>query len=333
MTALTRMPFRRSADALLVAAMAIVLGATLLAILGLRPPSLAERTRRVESELRCPVCQGLSIADSPAGLAVEMRGVVAEQLAAGASETEVRDFFIERYGRWIALAPDPSGPNLLLWAIPGVLLIGGASVVVARSRQRHRRATIETNDAVAARPRRLAIGLAAGFVVAAVAIPMAVAVVPRSAGQEITGRPVPQTAPLIADLEARVAADPTDVGSLVALGDSYFEADRTADAADAYGRALKASPDDVGALVGLGALLLGAGRPDGALPLVDRAATLSPALPDAYLYRAIARYQLAGGLVPEVRADILRFLELAPNDPRRTLADQLLAAPPSSSPP
>ena len=119
----------------------------------------------------------------------------------------------------------------------------------------------------------------------------------------------------------------------MALGDAYADADRSADAADAYGRALKASPDDVGALVGLGILLLGAGRPDGALPLIDRAATLSPALPDVHLYRAIARYQVAGWLTADARADILRFLELAPNDPRRTLAEQLLAAPAPSARP
>lgn len=334
MTALARPSLRRSSDAVLAVAMLVVLGATLLAALGLRPPTLAERSRQLESELRCPVCQGLSIADSPAQLAVEMRRVVAAQLASGASDADVRAYFIERYGRWIVLTPDPSGTNLLLWALPGLTLIGGAATLVARSRRRRRRVVVgSTDDTAAPRPRPQAIALAVGIVFAAVAIPLVVAVVPRSLGQEITGRPAAQAAPLIADLEARVAADPTDVGSLVALGDSYVAADRTADAADAFGRALKTSPDDVGALVGLGGLLLAAGRPDGALPLVDRAATVSPALPDAYLYRAIIRYQLAGRLTVDARADVLRFLELAPNDSRRMLAEQLLADPsPSSAP-
>ena len=334
MTALARPAIRRSADALLGAAILIVLGATLLAALGLRPPTLAERTRRLESELRCPVCQGSSIADSPAELAVEMRSVVAERLATGAQDADVRAYFVERYGRWILLAPDPTGPNLLLWAVPGLMLVGGAAAVVARSRRGQRRVAIRSTDGTAAaRPRPLAIGLAVGIVIAAVAIPMAVAVMPRSSGQEITGRPATQAAPSIEDLQARVAADPTDTGALVALADAYADTGRSADAAEAYGRALKASPDDVGALVGLGVLLLGTGRPDGALPLVDRAATFAPALPDAHLYRAIARYQLAGWLTADARADVLRFLELAPNDPRRTLAEQLLAAPaPSAAP-
>ena len=162
---------------------------------------------------------------------------------------------------------------------------------------------------------------------------MAVAVTPRSSGQEITGGIAGQAAPSIEQLEARASADPADVGSLVALGDAYVAAGRPADAGDAYGRALEAEPDDVGALIGLGSLLLGNGRPDGAVVLLDRAVTVAPGFPDAYLYRAIARYQLAGSLTTDARADVLRFLELAPNDPRRTLAEQLLAAPAASATP
>ena len=61
--------------------------------------------------------------------------------------------------------------------------------------------------------------------------------------------------------------------------------------------------------------------------------TLAPALPDGYLYRAIARYELAGSLTSDARSDVLRFLALAPNDPRRTFAEQLLAKPgPSGAP-
>ncbi|MDQ6909282.1 MAG: cytochrome c-type biogenesis protein CcmH, partial [Actinomycetota bacterium] len=265
---MARPGLRESIDALLIGAVVLVLGAALVAALGLRPPSLSERTRSLESELRCPVCQGLSIADSPAELAVEMRSVVAARLAAGASDADVRAYFVERYGSWILLAPDPAGPNLLLWAIPGLVLIGGAAAVVARSRHRQRRATIGPGGAVAAStPRPLVFGLATVIVIAAVAIPLAVAVTPRSSGQEISGGTADQAAPSIEQLEARASADPADVGSLVALGDAYVAAGRPADAGDAYGRALKAEPDHVGALIGLGSLLLGAGRPDGAVSL------------------------------------------------------------------
>lgn len=335
MTAWARPTLRGSADALLVAVVVLVLGAALLSALGLRPPNPDERAHRLESELRCPVCQGLSIADSPAALAGEMRSVVAQQVATGATDADVRTYFVERYGQWIRLAPDDSGPNLVLWAAPGLMLIGGAAVVVARTRRRERRVPAEPDDRVATdRPRPLALAAAIAIVIAAVAVPLAVAVGPRSLGGQITGgQATTQAAPAIEDLRARVTADPTDVGALVALGDAYAGAGRAGEAADSYGRALKTEPDDVGALVGLSSLLLGAGRPDGALPLLDRAVAVAPDLPDAYLYRSIARYQLAGALTADARADVLRFLDLAPNDPRRTLADQLLTAPgPSGAP-
>jgi cytochrome c-type biogenesis protein CcmH len=334
-TAKARPALRGSADALLVLATLVVVGAALLAAVGLRPPGPAERARRLESELRCPVCQGLSIADSPAQLAVEMRRVVVEKVAAGAPDGDVRAYFVERYGQWILLAPDGSGPDLLLWAVPGLLLIGGAGVVVERARQRERVTRRGPRDgAVSERPRALALATAIAMVVAAVAIPLTIAVGPRAFGAQITGgQRMPQAAPAIEDLQARVSADPTDVGALVALGDAYSGAGRATDAADAYGRALKTSPDDIGALVGLGSLLLVAGRPDGALPLLDRAVVVAPDLPDAYLYRSLARFQLAGSLTADARADVLRFLDLAPNDPRETLAEQLLAAPdPSGTP-
>jgi cytochrome c-type biogenesis protein CcmH len=334
-TARRRAALRLPADALLVGAVLLVVVAALLSALGLRPEGADDRARRLESELRCPVCQGLSIADSPATLAGEMRSVVAEQVAAGAGDADIRAYFVERYGQWILLVPDAVGANLLLWAAPGLLLLGGAAVVVTRTRRRGVRAPVEAVEKVASeRPRPLALAAVFGIVIAAVAIPLAVAVGPRALGGQITGgQATTQAAAPIDDLQARVTTNPTDVGALVALGDAYAVAGRAGDAADAYGRALKVEPDDIGALVGLSSLLLGAGRPDGALTLLDRAVAIAPDLPDAYLYRAIARYQLAGSLTADARADALRFLELAPNDPRRTLADQLLAgATPSSSP-
>lgn len=330
-----RAALRGPADALLVGAVLLVVVAALLSAVGLRPASGDERARRLEAELRCPVCQGLSIADSPAVLAGEMRGVVAQRVAAGESDAGIRAYFVERYGQWILLVPDAAGANLLLWAAPGLLLLGGAAVLVARTRRPGVRRPVEGGERVAGqRPRPLALAAALGIVIAAVAVPLAVAVGPRALGGQITGgQATTQAAPAIDDLLARVTVDPTDVGALVALGDAYAGAGRAGDAADAYGRALKVEPDDVGALVGLSALLLSGGRPDGALTLLDRAVAVAPDLPDAYLYRSIARYQLAGSLTADARADALRFLELAPKDPRRALANQLIAAPgPSAAP-
>lgn len=91
--------------------------------------ALDRRAREVSSGLRCPVCQGLSIQDSPADLAVEMKALVREQLAAGRSPEQVRAYFIEKYGEWVLLSPRPAGFNLLVYLLPLVLLGVGAIVV------------------------------------------------------------------------------------------------------------------------------------------------------------------------------------------------------------
>src|SRR5690554_2720698 len=67
--------------------------------------ALERRTRELASQLRCPVCQGLSIQDSPTELAQDMKAVVREQLAQGKSEEEVTAYFVEKYGEWILLQP------------------------------------------------------------------------------------------------------------------------------------------------------------------------------------------------------------------------------------
>ncbi len=91
--------------------------------------SLDRRTREVATPLRCPGCQGLSITDSPAELAVEMKGVVREQLAAGRSPAEIRAYFVDKYGTWVLLEPEARGFNTLVYALPVLGVIGGAVVV------------------------------------------------------------------------------------------------------------------------------------------------------------------------------------------------------------
>jgi cytochrome c-type biogenesis protein CcmH len=72
----------------------------------------------VAAQLRCVVCQSLSVADSPSETASQMRGIIRERLSAGESPAEVRAYFVEKYGEWILLAPPKSGFNLLVWVVP-----------------------------------------------------------------------------------------------------------------------------------------------------------------------------------------------------------------------
>jgi cytochrome c-type biogenesis protein CcmH len=91
--------------------------------------ALAALTRSVAAQLRCPVCQGLSLADSPSELALEMKDVVRDQLAAGRTPDEVKAYFVAKYGEWILLEPPRRGVNLLAYALPAVALIGGLGVI------------------------------------------------------------------------------------------------------------------------------------------------------------------------------------------------------------
>ena len=90
---------------------------------------LEARTTAVASTLRCPVCQGESIQDSPAELAKQMRQIVKERLRAGETPEQVQAYFMGRYGEWILLQPRKTGLNLLLYAWPVVLVLGGLAFV------------------------------------------------------------------------------------------------------------------------------------------------------------------------------------------------------------
>jgi cytochrome c-type biogenesis protein CcmH len=86
----------------------------------------------VASQLRCVVCQSLSVADSPSETANQMRAIIRERLAAGDSPEQVRAYFVEKYGDWILLSPPKSGFTLLVWVVPFVGLgIGLVLVAVA----------------------------------------------------------------------------------------------------------------------------------------------------------------------------------------------------------
>lgn len=96
---------------------------------------LEARVRAVASELRCPVCQGESIQDSPSALAQEMRTIVREQLAAGKSPEDVKRYFTDKYGEWILLRPRAVGWNVLVYVLPVIALLVGAAVVMRATRR------------------------------------------------------------------------------------------------------------------------------------------------------------------------------------------------------
>ncbi len=95
-------------------------------------------TEEVSSRMRCPVCQGLSVADSPTDSAVAMKGETRRMLAAGYTPEQVLSYFERSYGEFIRLAPKPEGLNLLIWIAPLVALLAGAGLIAAYFRRRPR---------------------------------------------------------------------------------------------------------------------------------------------------------------------------------------------------
>lgn len=91
--------------------------------------ALEARTSAVAATLRCPVCQGESIQESPSALAQQMRALVREKLRAGESPDEVKAYFVSRYGEWILLEPRMTGLNVVLYALPVLLVVGGLGLV------------------------------------------------------------------------------------------------------------------------------------------------------------------------------------------------------------
>jgi cytochrome c-type biogenesis protein CcmH len=95
----------------------------------LAPPQEAQ-VQEIAKGLRCAVCQGLSVADSPSSMARAQLEKVRELVAEGKGEAQVREYFVARYGSWVLLEPEAEGVNLLVWAGPVVLVALGLMLIL-----------------------------------------------------------------------------------------------------------------------------------------------------------------------------------------------------------
>ncbi len=93
----------------------------------------------IAAQLRCVVCQNLSVADSPSEMASQMRDLIRERLAAGDTPEQVVAYFVDRYGEWILLEPRREGFTLLVWVLPPVALGAGLVLLAVLLRRWTRR--------------------------------------------------------------------------------------------------------------------------------------------------------------------------------------------------
>jgi cytochrome c-type biogenesis protein CcmH len=117
-------------------------------------PTLEKRVAGLAHELRCLVCQNQTLAESNAPLAVDLRNQIREQLKAGASEQDVIDFMVARYGDFVLYRPPFKATTIALWLGPFLLLALGIAVLVRRLLRR-RVPEPQLSDAERARAARL----------------------------------------------------------------------------------------------------------------------------------------------------------------------------------
>ena len=98
------------------------------------PSSDASRAEAIGSRIKCPVCQGEAIADSPAELAGSMMALVEERVAQGWSDQQIIDAFVASYGEWILLDPPLAPATALLWLIPAAGVAVGLRAAMRRRR-------------------------------------------------------------------------------------------------------------------------------------------------------------------------------------------------------
>jgi len=95
---------------------------------GFADPAMEARARALQRQLRCLVCQGESIDESGATLAADLRHVVRQQMAAGKSDAEIKEFLVARYGDFILMQPPLQADTVVLWLAPFVVLLGAGGV-------------------------------------------------------------------------------------------------------------------------------------------------------------------------------------------------------------
>ena len=99
------------------------------------PDSLSDsaqeaRARVLQKELRCLVCQGESLDESNASLAVDLRHLIRMRIKAGQSDKEIVDFLVSRYGDFILMEPPFEPGTYALWLTPFAVLILGAGIAI-----------------------------------------------------------------------------------------------------------------------------------------------------------------------------------------------------------
>lgn len=263
--------------------------------LALGPTRPDDRVEQLASRLRCPTCQGVSVADSPSETARAMRAVIEEQVTEGSTDAEIISYFEDRYGSWVVLAPPARGRTLLLWLAAPVALAAGAFLVIGAVR---RRPSIQT-------PGRARTVAGSGLVVGACLL------VGWLAFQALEEEPVAQAGRDLStvtneEMEEVIATNPEVVGMRLALADRYFQSGQFSNALTHYREVLDRQPRHPEALARVGWMVFLSGEPEVAARFEERALAEAPDYAEAKWY--LANVRLDGLADPEGAIPLLEEL-------------------------
>ena len=113
----------------------VVLASVVVVGLVMGDSAAQDRVDSLGARIKCPVCQGEAIGDSPSETARAMVEIVEEKVAAGETDSQIVDYFTARYGDGILLDPPFAGRTLLVWLLPVVAVAGGVWMIMTRRRK------------------------------------------------------------------------------------------------------------------------------------------------------------------------------------------------------
>ncbi len=130
------------------AALVVVLGVALGlgASHGTPPPTGAQRVQAIDALVRCPSCDGISVADSSASTAVAIRQAVTARVRAGQSDAQIDAFLVSRYGPGILLRPPVRGWTAWVWVLPPVALVAAGAALATVLWRRRQRAPVSVSS-------------------------------------------------------------------------------------------------------------------------------------------------------------------------------------------
>lgn len=278
-----------------------------------------DRVRSLAAQLRCPVCNGESVADSPSSSARSIENEIRRQVAGGWTDAQIIQFYVDRFGPSIRLAPPRSGSALLLWIAPIVAITGGAIAVGGMLTPGRRRTVLRWGAGA------LGVLAVSGLVVAG--------------ARQTTARPpfdlagaAPDSTPgrdlatvTDAEMERVIAENPNVIGMRLALAERYLDQGKVEDAIRHTAMAIEMPANDQEyeralRLHGWASALNGA--PAAGTKYLRAALALSPTDRDALFFLAKVNFEaLHDPVAARTVLDQLLALEMQPR--QRTVVQAL----------